>query len=67
MSDEDSAQKVILLYHGVIHDCTDIYVYGTIIRTGIACMKISCYMHDSACRSFIVKKDKIFCSYVQQF
>ena len=34
--------------------------YGTIIRTGITCKKIPCYMRDSACRWFIVKKAKIF-------
>ena len=28
--------------------------HGTIIRTGITCKKIACYMCDSACRSFIV-------------
>ena len=33
---------------------------GTIIWTGITCKKIPCYMHDSACRWFIVKKAKIF-------
>ena len=31
-----------------------------IIRTGITCKKIPCYMRDSACRWFIVKKRKIF-------
>ena len=34
--------------------------HGTIIRTGITCEKIPCYMRDSACRWFIVKKAKIF-------
>ena len=34
--------------------------HGTIIRTGITCKKIPCYMRDSACRWFIVKKAKIF-------
>ena len=34
--------------------------HGTIIRTGIICKKIPCYMRDSACRWFIVKKAKIF-------
>ena len=33
---------------------------GTIIRTGITCNEIPCYMRDSACRWFIVKKAKIF-------
>ena len=41
--------------------------HGTIIRTGITCKKISCYMRDSACRWFIVKKAKIFWSYVKYF
>ena len=34
--------------------------HGTIIRTGITCKKIPCYICDSACRWFIVKKAKIF-------
>ena len=34
--------------------------HGTIIRTGITCRKVPCYMRDSACRWFIVKKAKIF-------
>ena len=34
--------------------------HETIIRTGITCKKIPCYMGDSACRWFIVKKAKIF-------
>ena len=33
---------------------------GTIIRTGVAFKKIPCYMRDSSCRRFIVKKVKIF-------
>ena len=36
------------------------YYHGTIIRTGITCKKIPCYMRDSAYRWFIVKKAKIF-------
>ena len=36
------------------------YKHGTIIRTGITCKKIPCYMPDSACRWFIIKKVKIF-------
>ena len=35
--------------------------HGTILRTGITCKKIPCYMRDSTCRSFIVKEAKIFC------
>ena len=31
-----------------------------LIRTGITCKKIPCYMHHSACRWFIVKKAKMF-------
>ena len=34
--------------------------YGTIIQTEITCKKVSCYMRESACRWFIVKKSKIF-------
>ena len=33
--------------------------HGTILQTGITCKKIPCYMHNSACRWFIVKKPKI--------
>ena len=40
---------------------------GTRIRTGITCKKIPCYMRDSACWWFIVKKAKIFLSYVKHF
>ena len=36
------------------------YNHGSITRTGITSKKIPCYMHDSACRWFIVKKAKIF-------
>ena len=41
--------------------------HGIIIRTRITCKKIPCYMRDSACRWFIVKKPKIFQSYVKHF
>ena len=34
--------------------------HGTVIRTEIAFKKISCYLRDSDCRWFIVKKAKIF-------
>ena len=34
--------------------------HGTIIRIGITCKKIPCYMRDAACMWFIVKKTKIF-------
>ena len=33
---------------------------GTISRTGITSNKIHCYMRDSACRWYIVKKAKTF-------
>ena len=38
--------------------------HGTIIRTGMTCKKIPCYMRDSTCRWFIVRKAKIFCYFV---
>ena len=41
--------------------------HGTIIRIGITYKKILCYMRDSACRWFIVKKAKIFWSYAKHF
>ena len=45
-----------------------IYVrHGTIIRTEITYKKMSCYMRDSACLWFIVKKAKVFWSYVKYF
>ena len=43
-----------LLLEMIEHD------HGTIIGTGITCKKIHCYMHDSACRWFVVIKAKIF-------
>ena len=39
----------------------------SIIRIGIACKKIPCYMRNSACMWFIVKKAKIFWNYVKHF
>ena len=42
-------------------------LHGTIIWRGMTCKKIPCYMRDSACRWFIVKKTKIFWSYVKHF
>ena len=36
------------------------FKYGTIVRTGITCTKIPCYMRDSSSRWFIVKKAIIF-------
>ena len=41
--------------------------HGSIIRTGITSNKIFCYMRDSVCRWFIVKKHKIYWSYVKHF
>ena len=37
------------------------------LQTGIGCMKIPCYMGNAGCRWFIVKKAKIFWSYVKHF
>ena len=42
-------------------------MHGTIIRTGITCKNISCYMRNSACRWFIVENVKIFRSFVKHF
>ena len=50
-----------------IHQMTGTSNHRTIIRTGITCKKIPYYMRDSACRWFIVKKAKIFYSYVKHF
>ena len=41
--------------------------HGTIIRTGITCKKIPCYICDSACRWPIAENAKIFRSYVKHF
>ena len=41
--------------------------HGIIIRTGIACKKICCFIRNSAGRWLIVKNAKIFRSYVKQF
>ena len=40
---------------------------GPIIRRGITCKKIPCYMRGSACRWLIVENPKIFPSYVKHF
>ena len=48
-------------------DKTAWVAHGTIIQTGISSKKIPCYIRDSACRWFIVKKAKIFRSYVKHF
>ena len=41
--------------------------HETIIRMGITCNKISCYMHDSACSWLIIENAKIFQRYVKNF
>ena len=46
--------------HVALQNLSIYYTHGTIIRTGITCKKIPCYMLNSACRWFIVKKAKIF-------
>ena len=38
-----------------------------LLRTGITCKKILCYMRDSACRWLIFENAKIFRSYVKHF
>ena len=42
-------------------------LWAAMIRTGISCSKISCYMRDSACRWLIVENSKIIPSYVKIF
>ena len=41
------------------------FYQGTVIRTGITCKKVPCYMHDPAYRWYIARKAKIFSSYVK--
>ena len=41
-------------------------MHGTILRTGIACQKIPCYMHYSACRWRIVE-NKIISPVVKKY
>ena len=41
--------------------------HGTIIRTGITCKEIPCYMRNSASRWLIVENAKIFRSYLKYF
>ena len=48
--------EVFLAFLGL----SQVFDHRTIIQTGIKCKKIACYMHDSACRWFIVKKVKLF-------
>ena len=57
-----SFERATFLLRAVQWQCQN---HGTIIRTEITCNKIPCYMRDSACRWFIVKKPKIFWSYVK--
>ena len=47
-------------------EATDIF-QETIIQTGITCKETPCYMRDSSCWWSIVKKAKIFWSYVKYF
>ena len=42
------------------HVLTGSFAHGTIIRTGITCKTIRCYIRDPACRWLIVKNAKIF-------
>ena len=42
----------------------ELYNHRTLIRKWITCKKSPCYMRDSACRWFIVKRAKLFWSYV---
>ena len=37
------------------------------IQTGITCQKISCYMHDVACRWLIAERVKVFRNCVKHF
>ena len=41
--------------------------HGTLIRAGITCKKISCYMRDSACKWLILENAQIFRSYAKHF
>ena len=63
-------EKCNLLFRRFLHQ--DVYLdhkgnpnfqgllnHGTVIRTGITYKKIPCYMHDSACNWFIVKKNRL--------
>ena len=43
------------------------FLHGTLIRTGITCKKIPCYMRDSGCRWLIIENAKIFLIYVKHF
>ena len=52
--------KITSIYKADYKNDLSTYRHGTIIRAGITCKKTPCYMCDSACRWFIVKKAKIF-------
>ena len=58
-----------LLKFGVISlkSYTTQFFYGTITLTKKTCKKSPCYMRKSACKWRIVKKAKIFSSYVKHF
>ena len=42
----------------VFYSCHFLFYHGTILQTGIKCKKIPCYMPNSTCWWFIVKKAK---------
>ena len=54
-------------FHIELSFMSAIYKHGTIMQTEITCKKIPCYMCNSACKWFIVKKAKLFRSYVKHF
>ena len=59
--ESESLLKVIELLSVQQMNTREINVYHeTIIRRGITCNKISCYMQDSACRWLIVENAKMF-------
>ena len=47
-------------FHSSLVDTVCLFKHGTIIRTGITCKKIPCFMCDLACRWLIVENTKIF-------
>ena len=53
-----------LIKSGNFHGC---FEYGTIIWTWITYKKISCYIHDSAGRWFIVDDVKLSWDYIKHF
>ena len=60
-------QRDELTYPYYMNHTTLIRQVASVIRTGITCKKIPCYMRDSACRWLIVQNAKIFRSYVKYF